>query len=67
MPFKVVKVRDGYRLKKIKTGKFTRGTFKTRRSAVNMGKNWEAHDVRLGRLSHKRAVARRRTSRSRRR
>ena len=40
MPFKVIKVKSGYKLYNLDKKKFTKPTFKTKQSALNMKKVW---------------------------
>tara|TARA_Y100000401_G_scaffold116643_1_gene122943 strand:- start:1995 stop:2141 length:147 start_codon:yes stop_codon:yes gene_type:complete len=40
MPFRIDKVRDGYRIYNLDKKKYTKPTFKTKKSALNMKKVW---------------------------
>ena len=40
MPFRIIKVNNGYKILKLKTMKFAKPLFKTRQAAENQMKNW---------------------------
>lgn len=40
MPFEVKKVKDGYKLWKLKEKKYVKTTFKTKETAINQAKNY---------------------------
>ena len=46
MPFRIDKVKDGYKLYNTDKKVYAKKTFKTRQSAVNMRKVWMGYDKR---------------------
>ena len=44
MPFKVTKVKDGYKLYNLEKKQYAKRTFKTRQAAINMKKTYMAYD-----------------------